>query len=375
MIRRGGASGTPRPLRHGDALGETSTSGPAADPTAAPRGVIVLRALPGLGDMLCAGPALRSVRAGLPRAHLALVVLPGTQALALRVLPMIDEAIAFPGCPGIPERPVPDPPWPAFEGAMRARRWDLAVQMHGDGSHLDAFMPRLAARRSTGYRPGGGDGRDWFAYPSDGHEILRWTALTARLGLPPAGADLRFDERRGDRAALGVALDRPLPHRGYACLHPGASTPARRWPAARFASVADAVAARGLAVVLTGTADEAPVTAAVARAMRAPALDLAGRTPLGALALLLADAALLVTNDTGVAHLAAATRTPSVTVFLAADPARWAPLDRARHRIVVARPLWRGADPLQGMRLSRGSVPTTAEVLAEVGTLAWQGLP
>ena len=338
--------------------------GGAIDP--ATRRVVVLRALPGLGDMLCAGPALRSFRAGLSRAHLALVVLPGTEALVARVLPMIDETIPFPGCPGIPERPVSDPPWPVFERAMRARRWDLALQMHGDGSHLDAFMPRLAARRAAGYLPcvEGGDGPDWFSYPDDRHEVLRWTALAARLGLPDAGTDLRIDERPGDRASLAAVLPEGFAP-GYACLHPGASAAPRRWPAERFAAVGDALAARGLRPVLTGTAGEAPVTAAVAAAMRAPALDLAGQTPLGALALLLRRAALLVTNDTGVAHLAVATCTPSVTVFLAAEPARWAPIDRARHPVVVARPLWERAARLPGMRLSPDPVPSAGEVLAE----------
>ena len=253
---------------------------------------------------------------------------------------------------------------------MRARGWDLALQMHGDGSFLDAFVPRLAARRSAGYAPGAGeDGPLWFAYPDAGHEILRWTALTRRLGLPDAGNDLRLARAHGDRAALDAALPSPLAPGAYACLHPGASTPARRWPAERFAAVGDALAARGLRVALTGTAGEAAVTGAVAAAMRAPALDLAGRTPLGALALLLGGAACLVTNDTGVAHLAAATRTPSITVFLAAEPARWAPINRARHRIVVAEPLWRGAGPLPGMWLSPHAVPATSEVLAELGAL------
>ncbi|EKE43850.1 glycosyl transferase family protein [Oceaniovalibus guishaninsula JLT2003] len=326
-----------------------------------PERVAILRALPGLGDMLCAGPALRAMRTGWPDAHLALVVLPGTETLAARVLPMIDETLPFPGCPGIPERSVPDPPWPVFRAAMQARRWDLAVQMHGDGSHLDAFMPQLAASRSVGYLPAAAcpaNGPDWFPYPETGHEILRWTGLMRQLGLPDRGTDLQFADHPGDRAALAALLD-ARPGR-YVCLHPGASTPVRRWPAERFAAIGDALADRGHSVVLTGTAGEKAITAAVAGAMRHPAIDLAGRTPLGVLALLLRRAALLVSNDTGVAHLAVATRTPSVTVFLAADPDRWAPLDRDRHRIVVAGRLRGQPD---------APLPATDEVLAQAEAL------
>jgi ADP-heptose:LPS heptosyltransferase len=66
--------------------------------------------------------------------------------------------------------------------------------------------------------------------------------------------------------------------------------------------------------------------------MRAPGVDLAGRTSLGAYAAVLERAALLVANDTGSAHLAAALGTPSVTLFLSGDPVRWAH-DPARHAV------------------------------------------
>ena len=65
--------------------------------------------------------------------------------------------------------------------------------------------------------------------------------------------------------------------------------------------------------------------------MRGPAMHAACDVSIGALAALLARARLLVSNDTGVAHVAAGLRLPSVTVFLATDPRRWAPLDRRRH--------------------------------------------
>jgi ADP-heptose:LPS heptosyltransferase len=68
--------------------------------------------------------------------------------------------------------------------------------------------------------------------------------------------------------------------------------------------------------------------------MRYPSVNLAGQTDLGTMAALLSQASLLVSNDTGVSHLAAALRVPSVILFLASDPRRWAPQDRELHRVV-----------------------------------------
>ena len=109
----------------------------------------------------------------------------------------------------------------------------------------------------------------------------------------------------------------------------------RRWPPEHFARVGEALAAAGLRVVLTGTTEELPLTRAVAAAMKAPSLDLAGRTNLGSLAALVQGARLLICNNTGVSHLAAALRVPSVVIFhQQSERDRWAPLDRQRHRAV-----------------------------------------
>jgi ADP-heptose:LPS heptosyltransferase len=116
----------------------------------------------------------------------------------------------------------------------------------------------------------------------------------------------------------------------------------RRWGPERFARVARGLADRGLQVVLTGTAGEAELTRAVGRELGLPHVDLAGRTGLGALAALVRGARLLVCNDTGVSHLAAALRVPSVVLSDTANRERWAPADHRRHRVLLRD---RGASP------------------------------
>jgi len=87
--------------------------------------------------------------------------------------------------------------------------------------------------------------------------------------------------------------------------------------------VADGLSRAGLEVVVGGVPSEAATTGAVVAASRAPVRDLTGRTSLGAYAALLRDAAVVVANDTGTAHLSAAVGGRVVTVFLSGDPRRW----------------------------------------------------
>jgi ADP-heptose:LPS heptosyltransferase len=126
-----------------------------------------------------------------------------------------------------------------------------------------------------------------------------------------------------------------LPAGRFVVVHPGASAPERRWPTERFAAVADRLAECGLNVVLTGSVGEADITAAVREAMLAPCIDVTGRTSLGTLAALLSDAALLVSNDTGVMHVAEGTGTSLVAVSFDPERWRWAPLDAARYRVLT----------------------------------------
>jgi ADP-heptose:LPS heptosyltransferase len=165
---------------------------------------------------------------------------------------------------------------------------------------------------------------------------LRFLRLMEFLGAPAQGEQLEFPLTDADVTSLQKSIsDLPAPGT-YVCVHPGARLPSRRWLPQRFAEVADRLALNGLQVVLTGSPDEADVVNVVQRAMRFPARNLCGKTDLGGLAALLSQARLVVSNDTGISHVAAAVATPSVIVSCGSDAARWAPLDRLRHRVIAA---------------------------------------
>ncbi len=303
-----------------------------------PQRIVIVRALRGLGDLLCVVPAVRALRAALPQAHIALVGLPSAEFFVARYRRYLDELIEFPGYPGIPERTPDLARLPAYLADMQRRHFDLALQMHGNGSYINPFTMLLGARHTAGffvpshYCP---DPDRFMPYPETLTEVHRNLRLVEFLGVPPQGDELEFPLRAQDFGDLEKLVPaRGLRPGGYVCIHPGANNPDNRWSPEGFAAVGDALAARGLQVVLTGSSGELPVTKAVARKMRAKPINLAGHTNLGALAVLLSRARLLVCNDTGVSHLAAALHVPSVVVFIASDPDRWAPLDHGLHRPV-----------------------------------------
>ncbi|NMG36534.1 LPS biosynthesis glycosyltransferase [Azoarcus sp. TTM-91] len=307
-----------------------------------PRNILVFRALQ-LGDMLCAVPALRALRAACGDARISLVGLPWLRAFAARYPRYLDDFIPFPGFPGLPEQTPDIAAIPGFLAELQARRFDLAIQLHGDGRLSNPLVALFDAGRNSGFRPPGetatADGA-FLPYPAQGHELRRLLALTAFLGAPAQGEHLEYPLLAAEREELAHSgLAAGLEAGGYLCLHPGARSAARRWPAECFAAVGNALqAATGLPLVITGSDAEAGLAAAVQRGLKAPARNAAAPISAGALAALLAGARLVVCNDTGVAHLCAALRIPSVTLFRASAPERWAALDRDLHRPVWAPP-------------------------------------
>jgi ADP-heptose:LPS heptosyltransferase len=315
-------------------------SAPLADP--AVRRVALVRLRVGLGDLLCSLPALRRLRAARPDLTVSLITWPEMAPVVARMGTAVDELLPFPGVDGIPERS-PDPAgWAPFLTAARNRRFDLALQVYGDRPAANRVTAQLGARlvggfAPTGWNPPGDTASHHLRYPLHLHEAERHLALFEHLGLPAGGPpQLHFPITAEDEAEHRAACARHgLAPGGYAVLHPGASSPSRRWPARRFAAVGTALARDGLAVVVTGVPGERDISRETIAAMRAPATDLTGATSLGGLAALLRDSAVLIGNDTGSAHLAAAVGARSVTVFLPGDPVRWGHRG-PRHRTVAA---------------------------------------
>lgn len=339
-----------------------------------PQRVAIVRSLPGLGDLLCAVPAWRALRAALPKAKIMLIGLPGAQSFVQRFHHYLDDWLEFPGYPGIPEGWQSPRHLPAFLLQVQQQEFDLALQMHGSGIISNCFTVLLGAKLNAGFFLPGQycpDRERFLPYPEQEPEVWRHLRLMEFLGIPLQGEELEFPLKQADwLACQRIATEQDLQPGEYVCIHPGASVSDRRWSPEKFAIVADAIAKLGFKIVLTGTAAEAGLTQTVAAAMLAPAVNLAGRTSLGAMAAWLKGCSLLICNDTGVSHLAAALQVKSVVIFSNSDPERWAPLNRQRHRIVKVQEL--------GVTEQLRRQETTDRVLAAVlaaasDLLQWEG--
>jgi len=286
------------------------------------RRVLVAR-LDSAGDVLVSGPAVRAVSR-----DASVVMLVGPQGrAAAELLPGVGEVLVW-NSPWItdPAPPAtPDHVAELVEMVRRARVDESVILTSFHQSPLPlALVLRLAgvariSGASTDYagslldvrlRPG-------TDLPEDIPEPLRALAIARSAG---------WDSDDSRLAVTGARVPEGLPsNEAFVVLHPGANVEARRAPASLFADAARMLDARGWGIVVTGSADERPLTAEVADA--APrAIDLGGRLDLASLAGTIARAAAIVVGNTGPAHLAAAVDTPVVSLFSPVVSAvRWAP--------------------------------------------------
>lgn len=307
-------------------------------PLAEVRRIAVLRPN-AVGDFIYALPCLHALRAAWPEARIVYIGKPWhADFLAQRPGP-IDEVAVIPPCPGVgaaAEAAVDHAALAAFVEAMRARRFDLALQIYGGGGYSNPFIKRLGARMTIGMKAPDAEPLDrWVHYGPLQNRRLQLLEVAALAGAPAVipTPELMVTERDRHEA------DRILPHepgRPLVLIQPGATDPRRRWSPQRFAQIADRLAAAGARVAINGTEQEASVVRAVREHMRAPAIDLSGRLSLSGLCGLLARCALLVSNDTGPLHLALALGTPCVGIYWLTNLVEAAPLRHEGHRPLLA---------------------------------------
>ena len=301
--------------------------------------LVVLRAL-GLGDFLTGVPALRGLRRTYPDHELVLAA-PGWLMPLSSLTGCVDGFVAT--------QPLhrPDITGP-----------DIAVNLHGKGPQSHRCLIATSPTRLVAFQHPEVLGANGPVWRDDEHDVHRWCRLVNEYGCSADPTDL-------DLAVPNATL--PARWVGVTVIHPGASSPARRWPVERWAAVAKREASRNK-VMVTGSASEAPLAARVAALAELPAETVvAGKTDLASLAALVARARLVVSGDTGIAHLATAYGTPSVILFGPVAPTLWGPPEgRPQHRVLYT---GRSGDP-HAAEVDQGLLEIQiADVVTEIDSL------
>jgi heptosyltransferase I len=213
--------------------------------------------------------------------------------------------------------------WLSQVSPLRAERFDLVVDLQG--LFRSAAIGWFSGSPLLVGFANGREGSSWFysmrvpVPQSEMHAVDRYLLVAKAVGaLEPGTPEFRFRIPQTDYEEVDRLLSRSgvMPGTSWVALNVSARWPTKRWPAASFAEVADRLQQEGYgAVVMIGGPDERADVAAVSGMMKTPAVDLSGATTVGLLPALLSRAALLITNDSGPMHIAAAVGTPLVAMF------------------------------------------------------------
>ena len=202
--------------------------------------IVVLRALPGLGDWLCAVPTLRAVRTARPNARIHLVGLAANRPLVARFGGLVDGFHVFPGWPGLPERRVDVAAIPGFLAGIQALDADLAIQLHGSGEVTNELVELFGARHVAGFYRAGQrcpDPARFLTWRDSDPEVRRGLRLLALLGVDGDDERLSFPLDPAAAVDARLLLDGSDVRAPWVVVHPGGSRPAARWPAEAFARV------------------------------------------------------------------------------------------------------------------------------------------
>jgi ADP-heptose:LPS heptosyltransferase len=296
--------------------------------------IAVFRALQ-LGDMLCVIPAIRALRHQYPSAKITLLGLPWAKNFVERFKDYFDKFIHFPGYPGLPEQHFDEEAFDEFIKLVRKEKFDLLLQMQGNGTIVNPLMFTFGAKYVAGFYNDNSfvDSPFFMTYPNHEPEIKRHLLLMEHLNIPGQGDHLEFPLTKHDQKDFDELLLAVYP-KNYIIIHPGSRGRYRQWPPKFFALIADYCIEQGFTVMITGTKEESDITGELIKCMHHLPIDLTGKTSLGAIAVLIKDAFAIVCNCTGVSHVADAFDTPSIVISMDGEPKRWAPLNRKLHRVI-----------------------------------------
>ncbi len=282
----------------------------------------------GIGDMVCALPAFAALRLAHPGAHLTVMASP-LNAPIIQADPAVSETLVVDrqgphqGARGMY----------ALVRSVRRARYDAVIVMR-TATYTNVLAATSGAALRVGYK--GKPGSCWLSHALDGghthgseHEVVRSMRLADALGVSATAADpvITLTDEESAWASRWLAdngIDDGAPFVG---VHPGGSSADKRYPEDRFGKAASRLSAEMRSTVPTvvfGGPDDAARVAGVQDGVEGVAVS-AGSLTLRQLICLIARARVMLVNDSGPMHMAAAARVPLVAIFGPTDHVRWMP--------------------------------------------------
>lgn len=277
-----------------------------------------------IGDIVCALPAIHALRQAYPDSRLTLLTSPGRRGLPgaqelLGSSPWLDELFVYFADDLRSSRARLD-----FFRKLRRRRFDVWIELPNDLATYRTTLRNMLLARFAGARWAYGwriNTIRWAAQTQSDHlqfpnEVERLLAILADAGIRPGLAAFPLPLAEQHRRAIDSLLkEHGLLDSSPLAIAPGAKRSTNRWPLERFAEVGREMARRGFRVLLLGGELDQEACQQVAEQIGEGAYNLAGRSSLLACCELLKRCSLLICNDSGVQHLAAAVGTPCVSLF------------------------------------------------------------
>jgi lipopolysaccharide heptosyltransferase II len=288
------------------------------------RNILVLSRMH-IGDCLFTTPALRALREAFPDARIVVTV-PESNRDLLIANPNVDELLPRPRSGLRAKR--------EFVRSVRARGFDLVISFQ-ERTLFYALAARFSGARMTAatlYWPTRALYRRVGRRVIGEHEVEKYATIVETLGMPrPTTPPELYVSEEHETSAAAKLQEAGWPPAGKVVgLNPGATMDRKRWPADRFAAVGDRLAAEGYRIALLGGPGDVMLGREIAGRMTAPTLLLAGRLRLGETAAALRRCALVISNDTGPMHMAAALGVPVVALFGPTPPNQFGPLGPRR---------------------------------------------
>lgn len=288
-----------------------------------------------IGDVVLSTPVFSAIKKRYPKAHLAVMVFKETAPVVLGN-PSVDEVIVY-------DKKGVHRSWLrtlAFGIGLRRKKFEVVIHLHPTNrANIISWLARIPVR--IGYEvKRGRHGRNHFLlthvieekkWQGKRHEADYNFDLLSFVDVPrPEEFELYFPLVSAGRERLNEQLPKPF-NSHYVVFHPSASCPSKRWSPEQLGKVADSLAAAHKVLpIIIGEGEGVLHARQMEESMKEKAVNLSGQLDLSMLGWLLKGARLLISNDSGPVHIAAALKTPVISIFgrsqLGLGPVRWKPI-------------------------------------------------